>query len=50
MIAKRRNELLFNAEKMSDIMNAGAAWAIAESKRIGVPVPLDCDDGVERYK
>lgn len=50
MIAKRKNELLFNAQKMSDIMNAGAERAIAESKRMGVPVPLDCDDGVERYE
>lgn len=42
-----------DAKEMSELMERGAKRAIAESKRMGVPVPVDNEDfndDVQRYE
>jgi len=50
MIARDSDDTLLRTSEMSDIMNRAAERAIEESRRMGVPIPLDSDDGAIRYE
>ena len=44
------NKSLLNAAKMSELMDRGARRAIEESRRRGVPIPVDDENGAIRYE
>ncbi len=49
MIQKSRTDM-FDISQASDIMERGARRAIEESRRMGVPIPLDTHDGSDRFE
>jgi hypothetical protein len=47
---QRNSFEIFDVSQASEIMKRGAERAIEESRKMGVPIPLDTEDGSIQYE